>query len=189
MWSTCKDVVWLVETTLFSINFAIFAVWEKSRDLKIPKNREIKYSRNKAHDFKRNLILVKLSFFTWPLPSRSRLLPTVTTWSRWKTQKPTLPWSPSQPFLGSSRNAPCVTSLKTAAKETNFAKSTKKLNGPPTNRFVHSMKIVKVVSWNKGERKDGTWISSTEKKNYYLRILWIVLGARQPVQKARCPFF
>ena len=69
-----------------------------------------------------------------------------------------------------------------------FSKSTKKLNGPSTNRFVRAMKILKVVSWNKGEMKDGTWISSMGKKDYYLRILWTILGARQPAQKDRCPY-
>ena len=47
---------------------------------------------------------------------------------------------------------------------TYFSKSTTEVNGPPTNRFVRSMKILKVLSWNKGESNDGTWISSMGKK-------------------------
>ena len=39
-------------------------------------------------------------------------------------------------------------------------------NGTLTNRFVRSTKIVKVVSWNKREMKDGTWISSMGKKKF-----------------------
>ena len=78
------------------LNFAIFAVWEKSRNLKIPKNSEIWLMIFREIE----------SFFRILLPSRLAMKDAVTY----------------------------------------FSKSTKEVNGPPTNRFVRSMKILKVLS-------------------------------------------
>ena len=94
-----------------------------------------------AHDFSRNLILAKLmriGYFFFHVPAAV-----------------------------SGRG--CILVLRNSDERRSkllFQVDRKKLNGTLTNRFVHSTKIVKVVSWNEGEMKDGVLNFLYGEKNF-----------------------